>query len=158
MLRVMAHFDQLAKAGYVFINESKRMVAIDNDLAALFVDDDKRWEGFMQNLFLWFTYKHAEEQWGKVFRKAEAEAVKAAKAKVAALTRHEMAAVREQARQAVSMDAVPLPKGEPMTFAIVSTARTSDDAVAMTPAKPIVVGQYDGTECRMVPFKNDNEE
>lgn len=151
-LRVMAHFDKLEKAGYVFINEAKHMVAIDNDLAALFVGDDRSWQGFMQNLFLWFTYRQAQTQWGKVFHKAEADAVKAAKAKAAVLTRRDIAAVREQARQAVAADAVSVPTGEPMTFAIVSTARVADDAVDMTPAKTIVVGQYDGRECRMVPF------
>lgn len=150
LFRVLSYIDQMEKTGYLFYDSARRMVVIDNDLAMLFIGDERRWSGFMSNLFLWFTFRHAQEQWGRVFRKAEADALKEARTKMAALTKHDVASIREKARNAVAQDAVLPTTDESMTFVVAST-RTDD----RQDAKAIVVGTYDGHDCRMVPYESE---
>lgn len=137
-IRMLSNFERMEKNGYISIIPEKHAVLIDDNFASLFIAYDRRWQGFIANLYQWYTFRRSQQLWEERFRDAERTALREAARSRAALSRRDVSDIRQQARDGVDFTAVKLPDAE-MQFMIVSQKSQ----------KPSVAGIYDGKAIRM---------
>lgn len=136
--------EYLAERDLICIATEERRVAITSTLASLFMTDARRWRNFLSNVQLWFTFEVSRNAWNRVFVEAELKAVREATKDGRVLSVVERANIRERARMAVDIDAVPVPHIAPYSFVIIDDNVTDIDEV-----KPVVVGTYSNGEFNM---------
>lgn len=148
MLQNIATLTRMAKSGLLFIDMKEHKVVISATLATLFLDSREKWTNFLQNVQYWFIYKHSQMAWNKYFLDIEVKAVRDARKKFSMLTKLQEAEIRSQARSAVDIEAVSLPKVEPFDFII-----SSDISDGSAP-QVYAVGRYDNGELDMVAYED----
>lgn len=148
MLRRIATMTELMKNGYLYLDLQTKRVVISDKLAVLFLGNQEKWEGFLNNLHTWFVYRASQLAWQKVFFDAEVKAVREAKKKFAMLTRFQEKAIREKARMDIDIDKVKLPQIESYDFIISNEIGDGDEP------KIIAIGRYEKGKFDMMPYEN----
>lgn len=146
MLRKVSILTNLMQHGLLYIDTKERRVIISDTLAASFLVDQQKWTNFLTNLQMWFVYQTSQMGWQKIFHDVEVKAVREARKKFAMLTPLQERTIRNEARMAVDVNALPAPKLEPYDFII-----SSDVSHGATPSI-IAIGRYENGKFDMVPY------
>ena len=132
----------LIKKGLLSFNPVTHRLFISTTLAQLYLTDSERWTAFLRNIHNWAIYHRQQEAWNDYFLKVETSAVREAKKKYAALSKADIARIRQQARIAVDITAIPAPKVQPFEYFIADIeAKLNNDV--------LVVGNFDGENFEM---------
>lgn len=98
ILKVFATFEQAERSRLIFIDEQNKRVLLSDILTSPFALDRKQWEGFFNNLALWFRYRILQAYWEHKRLEVETAAVREARHEHKHLSDEEIKLIRVRAQ------------------------------------------------------------
>ena len=136
---VFSGMERLEKRGLLLWEQKTRRLFIAEPLAIVFVAQGlKTWRTFLNNLYLYQTYRLQQKQWNDHIINEQAKAVRRRKAQVTILTKAEVERIRRATADKIMPEDIPLPTISPFEFFILT-----DDADDQAKARITWVGEYD---------------
>lgn len=145
-LHIIGLMQGLEADGLLAMDKESGKVFIASIVARLYLLSDADWKNFIDNVRLWALYSESSDEWSRVFRTAEQEAVCRLKESEKHYTLDELYQVRLDARKGVSPDSVPAPELKPLEFILCTTLTDP------LQAEIIAVGRWDGEQMDFTSF------
>lgn len=145
-LHIIGLMQGLEADGLLAMDKESGKVFIASIVARLYLLSDSDWKNFIDNVRLWALYSESSDEWDRVFRTAEQEAVRRLKKSGKHYTLDELYQVRLDARNEVSPDAVSAPELKPLEFILCTTLTDP------LQAEIIAVGRWDGSQMDFTSF------
>lgn len=130
--KAVLFIDNLVKSGSLYIREEASEVYISTKLVYLY-SDKERWNIFLHNISLWFTFMKSREYWNRKYVDAENEAIRNSGKNPEEMSEEELNELKWNARQKVSFSGCSMENVGKYNFAMVA----EDDGSV------VLVGSYD---------------
>lgn len=135
--QVFASIESLIKADLIFWEKRNRRLLISAPLASLMMQRGAdAWRAFLNNVFLYISYAHQQEQWTALIQRKQNSAVAEAKRQNPALSLMDADRIRRVTASNIDLTAVEIPSLAAFDFFIV-------EDTAETKAQTVIVGSYD---------------
>lgn len=140
---------QLEQSRLLLYDRKARRLYIEHPLAAMMAKDETSWLHFMQNCWLWISYREASEAWQRYILNEETKAVHRARKRFPKMTASDIDRVKRARRKEIGFSEVEPPKVDGFEFFIIrETTEPSGDGggMAVPGGEVYAVGTYNADD------------
>lgn len=146
---VFKTLDRLEEAGMICYDRKMRRLFIEQPVASVMIQTEKGWLCFLQNCFVWLSYRLYSEAWEMYFTKEELTAVRRARKRFANLTAADIDRIKRARRKEIQMSDMEPPRIDGFEFFVVreTTAEPQPgDTNAVPGGEILLAGVYNADD------------
>lgn len=139
---------QLEQSRLLLYDRKVRRLYIEHPLAAMMAKNETSWLHFMQNCWLWVSYREASEAWQRYILNEETKAVHRARKRFPKMTASDIDRVKRARRKEIGFSEVDPPKVDGFEFFIIreTTEPKEDGGMAVPGGEVYAVGTYNADD------------
>lgn len=147
---VFSSLDGLEKSGMISYDRRLHRLFIEQPIARVMLDQgEKGWLCFLQNCFLWLSYRLYGEAWDKLFLTEELKAVRRARKRFANLTAADIDRIKRARRAELQMSDLEPPRIDGFEFFVVRETTDTPlpgDTNAVSGGEILLAGVYNADD------------
>lgn len=146
VMQVFSTLAQLEQSRLLMYDRKARRLYIEHPLAAAMATSEESWLHFMQNCWLWISYREASEAWQRYILNEETKAVHRARKHFPKMTASDIDRVKRARRKEIGFSDMEPPKVDGFEFFIIRETTTPTDNNGGMPVpggEVYAVGAYD---------------